>query len=199
MTQGDRRPLAAIVVAATCVVVGLAACSPSAQPSPSPTTTVGSHPTPTSTPSPTPTAPQAPVLPDQVESEDGAVAMMRYVLQAYTYAFATNDAAPLDSVAGEKCTFCEHVRDDVATNRAADRKVRGGALNVLDAHAVRLGEDGMYGGDLTMVELESQLIDATGAVVSHNPERRYAVNFTIQWNGSRWIVRDVGAKPLSEK
>jgi hypothetical protein len=132
-----------------------------------------------------------------VRTEEGAVAMMRYVLEAYGYAFSLNDAARLTAVSADGCTFCEKVEQAVANNASGGYRVEGGGLDLSRAYALSIGDDGYFSGRGDVAQHSSRTIDATGNVVETTPERALEVHVALRWTEGRWSVLEVGTRPAS--
>ena len=196
LTQGDlRRPLrrAAALAPVMLLATLAAACGPAASPAPSPTPPPPAAASATTTPSPTATTPSAPSLPEQVESEAGAVAMMRYVFELYTYAFATNDASGFEAIGAKDCEFCSNVLSDVKENSRRGAVVVGGSLTVDRISARQINGD-FYSGSALISEAATRTVGSDGALLESEEATQTDVAFALTWSSDRWKLREVGAE-----
>ncbi|WP_019137703.1 DUF6318 family protein [Cellulomonas massiliensis] len=194
-TQGEHRRSTTVAALAAAALLAIAACTGPADPVPRASSTSAPSGSPTPSASPTPTAPAEPELPAQVESVDGAVAMMRYVFELYTYAFATNDASGFEPISADDCTFCSNVRKNVATNRSADHVVHGDAITVDKLSSRPIGDQGYFSIRATITQNPSETRDRAGALVGTSEGGRFSVQAALQWRGKSWEVLEVEATP----
>lgn len=179
-----------LLSAASAVIVcgSLAACAGGKSPEPEPSVSTAS---PSYTP---PQPPDVPVLPDQVHTDAGAADMFEYVLEAYVYAFTTNDASYFKEVSQEDCGFCSRVIEGVANNASQSLHVENMDIQIraIDADFI---SDRFHKGEAIIDEASRTVRDAEGKVVSAGPKVRTKMTFGLNWVRGVWKVRVIETEP----
>ncbi|WP_168800434.1 DUF6318 family protein [Cellulomonas telluris] len=190
------RALTATSAAVVLLVVGGCSRDEGAAPEPSRSTAAAEE-TPTQTPTPTEVA-----LPEQPAAmaeptTDGAIAAATYVLELYTYTFASGDVGPWNAVTRETCQFCAGVSADVAEMVQQRHKVVGGTPTVNSADATEIAEDRWFSVTLQVTQAASSRLGPDSTVISSRPDQEFEVVFALSWeNGFR--VDEMGPELVEE-
>ena len=172
------RGLAALVLTLCLLVSGCGGDHP--QPAPSPT----------KTPSPSETTPTPPEMPEAVgkKTKAGAVAQVRYFLQAMAHAGATGDTTVFKTTYTNACTRCEAIATGIADTYSSGGSIDGGAWQPTRITAQGIA-DGVAYID-AIVTFEAQTLDPGNGKPPTSSKR--SVNnlktFQLKWSDGGWRV-----------
>ncbi|MFN8077086.1 MAG: DUF6318 family protein [Kineosporiaceae bacterium] len=166
------------------VAAGLTAACSGEQPGPGPSPTVSDSsesvsPTPTPTWTPPPTRPAAALE----GTPAGAEAFVRYFLEVYVYAFASNNPSPLDDVTLKGCGFCVSLTDEIRAHAAKGHRVVGETLQVTSVVAAPNGSQDRTVVSALFHQSASKLVDSAGKTVDSfdsAPSQELAI--AVRWN-----------------
>lgn len=194
------------------VLVALAGCTADdADPSPTaavataePTTTPSTAPSPTPSAEPTPSAaptsgpdqdvtvePTEPAALDGPATEDNAVAVAKYFISLFPYAYATGDLDTWDDLSGPNCKYCASV------HKAVKGVFSQGNHGVGGAHDIGFGsgsstDSNSYIVSIDVKEYPSQTVASDGSVVEDFPDTRYyRSDLELSWKNNRWVIDGV--------
>lgn len=190
------RALTAASAVAVLLVVGGCSRDEGATPEPSRSTAPAAE---TPTPTPTPTEVALPEQPAAMAepTTDGAIAAATYVLDLYTYAYASGDAGPWDEITLDSCAFCQGVVESVDNMVAAGHSSSGGPFTVQKSQAVEISEDRWFSVDMEALQAPSRAVDRAGSLVSAHAGGLYSVVFALSWDQG-WRVDEMGFEALGE-
>ena len=181
--------------------VALAGCTGDNTATPTTTPTVSPSTSPTPTLSPTPEAPQPPVRPEAMATNDeaGAVAAAQYFMgDLYWYMYATGDSAEWEVLADDGCIFCSNVLSDVGAMVAAGSTDIGQAPRFETSYGTTISERERFTATVTANQPASQRVTADGTVIDESAGGRYELHFAIRWQGTGWSILAVDATRLDE-
>lgn len=146
--------------------------------------------TPTLTPTPRPSKSEAAKQP----TPEGAQEFVKYFLQIYTYAYATNDGIPVSDVSLPGCGACKKILDDVAAQKAKGQHSEGGKLTPIEIIADPSGNEDRMLVDATYSEQESVVVGSAGERVrSFRASKAQFMLIALRWD-LRHGWRVIGAK-----
>ncbi len=153
----------------------------------------------TSSPSPsqTPEAVQPPEQPAAMSepTTEGAIAAATYVLELFTYTFASGDTGPWGQITRSTCVLCAGVITDVERMAGDGYLVRGARITIDTAQATEIAPARWYGVDMKVTQAPSDRLDRDGETVDSDEGGTYAVSFALSWD-ERWYVDEFGIEPV---
>jgi hypothetical protein len=171
----------AVLALAGCVLAG---CGGSKEPKSDPTpATVGP-----SSPSPSPTA--APTLPDaaRANTKAGAIAFVRFYIDAFNHAQATGDTSMLALLEGPACRSCREVRQSIEHTYRAGGHAVGGALSI-DGQEIHRSVGRQWVVDVAGHFSPSTIYASAGATPQHDKGGSTAASFFVRFNDGWEVVR----------
>lgn len=192
-----RRVLAAAVLVPVVLLGGCGTDEPTVRPS---STTSEAAASPTPSPSPTLDLTRLPEQPAAMAepTTDGAIAAATYVLELYTYAFASGDASPWRAITSDTCEFCLGVAEAVNGMVEQQHSSTGSPFTVSESSAVEISEDQWFSVEMVADQTPSRRVDRDGVTVAENPGGRFRVVFALSWSDARWHVDQMGFERLDE-
>lgn len=149
----------------------------------------------TSSPSPsqTPEAVQPPEQPAAMSepTTEGAIAAATYVLELFTYTFASGDTGPWKTITSTTCAYCVGVTEDVLEMVEKGDRITGGGTTVLEASATEIREDTWFSVDLVAAQEPSQRVGPGGDALVDNANGDFRVAFALSWDAG-WRVDEMG-------
>ncbi|NUU19295.1 hypothetical protein HP550_18755 [Cellulomonas humilata] len=135
--------------------------------------------------------PERPAALDEPPSVEGAVAVAKYFLALYPYAFATGDLEPWDALGHPKCLYCANVRTEVQDQLAQGLHDVGGEAVVQSASGAEVSPGAFYKVDIDLTQSASRSVNAAGETVEEYPGP-HAFHFDIAavWEEGRWAIRE---------
>lgn len=156
-------------------------------PEPSPT------PVPASSDGPAENWPE-PEVPDEIyeETEEGALAALRYWFDAATYLQLTGDIAPVDTVSASDCETCNNKIDQFYDLY----EVEGGwyvaeGVTTTDEIVSSITTEGNAGILFTLVEGGYSAYDNSGNSLGEVTRETYAAEASLAHDGAQWWVREL--------
>ncbi|MBT0995550.1 hypothetical protein KIN34_14800 [Cellulomonas sp. DKR-3] len=175
------RPTPVPVVTASPTV----SAAPSASPTPSPTPSSA----PTSGPDQDVTVePTRPSALDGPATEDNAIAVGKYFVSLFPYAYATGDLAEWDRLSGPNCDYCSSVREAVREVYDAGNHGVGGGHDIGFGSASATGRNSFI-LSVDVKEHPSQTLSSDGSVVEDFPDTNYyRADIELSWDDGHWII-----------
>ncbi len=145
---------------------------------------VGGDPTPSASASP---AAQAPTPPEAGNDKQGRHAFARYVVEALSYAYATNDPGPINEVAADtatqQCQMCATFTDHLAEQKSRGQSLVGSrypVASILDTGEVA---PGIWVVDVVSDTPAYREVDADGKTLRRYPAQKgYVVEIGMTFN-----------------
>ena len=136
---------------------------------------------------------QAPEQPAAMSepTTDGAIAAATYVLELFTYTFASGDTGPWQMITSATCAYCVGVIEDVLEMAEKGERVTGGGTTVLEASAAEIREDTWFSVDLVAAQEPSQRVGPGGDALVENSNGEFRVAFALSWDAG-WRVDEMG-------
>jgi hypothetical protein len=172
-----RRFVVGAALLASVVLVAGCGGDPKADPSPSTSTAP-----PSVTPTPTP-----PALPDAAKLADtaGAIAFVKYYVDAVNHATGTGDTSALRGASSAGCESCRGVLAKVDDLYSAGGHSEGGVWRLVE---VRVSHAGMPWRVLGHLTYPSQRIVKPGQADETFPPGEYDMEFTLRYRNGGWQV-----------
>lgn len=147
--------------------------------------------TPTPTPSPTPVVKPEPPAAMSEPTTDGAIAAATYFLQLYDYAFSAGDAGPLMAMAGETCTYCSYVDEQVQSMVDGGYSSVRTPATVIRSDSTEIREDEWFRVSLRAEQGPLVTVGPDGTREQTSDGGLADFVFAISWTGDKWRVEGV--------
>ena len=196
MPSGRVRRPAAVTLAGLVTVAGvLAGCqsegTPSATTSPSASVTSASASPSTSSPSPSATASVDIPAAARVKSDKGAEAFVRYFFDQVNKAWMTPSARLIDVNSDSGCKSCASLADTATKLQNENHRYESAPITVKSVNAVAGAPKGQAYVEADLFQNRSNVVDASGTVISTDRESPFERTVAVVWRGDRWLIYDV--------
>ena len=196
MPSGRVRRPAAVTLAGLVTVAGvLAGCqsegTPSATTSPSASVTSAS-PSPSAS-SPSPSASSSVVIPAdaRVKSDKGAEAFVRYFFDQVNTAWMEPRPGLIASMSSRSCDFCATTEQAAQALAGAGQKYRTKPVSVRSVDVIAGAPEGQQYLYVDMVQNRSDVVDASGKVVTTDRRKDIPSNVAVLWSDGTWRMHAV--------
>jgi hypothetical protein len=143
------------------------------------------------------TLPRRPKELDGEPSPEGAVAVARYFIQLYPYAYATGDLTAWNSLSSPHCKFCKSTHDNVLRATKQGTHDSGGLIEINDEHVRENSPGSSYEVVFDFIQHESRTLDPKGNVVETYPEEDPSrMSIVLHWGKRGWVVRGVSVHEI---
>lgn len=175
--------------------MGLGACTaegvPGSEGTPTPTAIATANPTPSETPTEEP-APQLPPKPAEMsqETEEGAIATVRYFIDAVNLAYETNDPSYFEDLQTKDCGPCNSIAVDLVDAAAANQHHQGYNLSLGKISKTGKAESGWYGVRIDVIEGPYEVFESDGSISdSKEKAETYTTTFALEFEEGQWRVK----------
>jgi hypothetical protein len=164
-------PLRATVAAVASTVLLLAVSACGSDPKEGPLATKGDDPTASASPEAAP-----PAKPATTDNASGRKKFARYVLDALSYAYETNDPSPITDVAADTatqhCRMCATFADYLANQKAKGQTLAGSSYPVKKIFDTGQVATGVWVLDVVSDAPAYAQVDAAGTTIKHFPAQK---------------------------
>jgi Family of unknown function (DUF6318) len=190
MTGGAKeRQAGALIAAALSLIllaVGLSGCTDDSPPTP-PATQASPHRTPTPSPAASP-----PASPEAAQTAKGAEAFVGYFWKVYNYSYQTGVTNDFEQIVSHGCAFCNDTISAINGLSDEGSHIEGSQIEL--TVAIAPPSDPRLGliVETVISERPGKTIGRNGAVIATTTGvRNMKSEIAVDWNGKKWIVRDV--------
>ncbi len=196
MPSGRVSPPAAVTLVGLAVVVGvLAGCqseeTPPATTSSSASVTSASPGASASSPSPSASASVDIPAAARVKSDKGAEAFVRYFFDQVNTAWTTPSAQLISVNSDPGCKSCASLAGTATKLQNERHRYESSPITVKSVSAVAGAPNGQSYVEAELLQNRSNVVDASGKVISTDRESPFERTVAVVWRGDRWLIYDV--------
>lgn len=124
------------------------------------------------------------------ETEEGAIATVRYFIDAVNMAYATNDPSYFEDLATDDCGPCNAIASDIQDAVAAKQTYKDYNLSLGKIGTTGESDEGWFGVEIEVIEAAYKLegTDGTAEQQSSSP-KTFSTVFVLDFTGGTWLVR----------